>query len=102
MGLHPAAAAVDVPAAAMKEAAAACRQIKTLAQVVSPDEYDAAVARDPLLSPLAALGDRRCGRQLLADAAADARSTIQRLAAAAEGRARLDGIAAIVEQQRCF
>ena len=65
--------------------------------VVTPDEYDAAVAADPAHSTLAALGDRRSGRQLLADAAADRARSLASLAACPRGRAELDTIAAAVE-----
>ena len=41
-------------------------------QSVTPDEYDAAVARAPHRCPLLLLGDRRPGRLLLVDAPADA------------------------------
>ena len=39
---------------------------------VTPQEFDTAAASSPIACPLRALGDTRSGRQLLADAAADA------------------------------
>ena len=50
---------------------------------VTPDEYDAAAARCP----------PRSGRQLLADAAADAAETVAGLRRTGEGAARLEGLA---------
>ena len=47
-------------------------QVKFHVQSVTPDEYDAAVARAPHRCPLLLLGDRRPGRLLLVDAPADA------------------------------
>ena len=73
------------------------RQLKHVTRAACPDEYDAAVARDPTTSINAALGDRRTGRQLLADAAADRQSPLSVLAACPGGRAELDTIAVAVE-----
>ena len=66
-------------------------------EVVTPDEYDAAVRRDPFSCPLAALGDRRTGRELLA-ASADCHRTFASMAATLEGRAEMDAVAAAVER----
>jgi hypothetical protein len=72
-------------------------QIKNHYRVITPEEYDAAVQRDPMCSPLTATGDFRSGRQLLADTEADLTRTIASLAASREGRAELDAIAAAIE-----
>jgi hypothetical protein len=72
-------------------------QAKHIWAPIGPDEYDAAVRDRPDLCPLAATGDRRSGRQLLADAAVDARRTVVGLAGCREGRAELDAIAAAAE-----
>ena len=74
-------------------------QVKHMVEVITPDEYDAAVASDPSLSPLAAAGDRRSGRRLLADAPTDELRTLARQAATAQGRAELDAIALAIEEQ---
>ena len=47
-------------------------QVTHLLRPVSASDYDAAAHADPAQCPLLAAGDRRSGRQLLADAAADA------------------------------
>ena len=72
-------------------------QIKTITQAVTPNEYDAAVARDPLCSILTATGDRRPGRLLLADSGADRFRSIAAMAATPAGRADLDCLAAATE-----
>ncbi len=74
-----------------------CLQIKNHFRVITPEEYDAAVQRDPMCSPLAATGDLRSGSKLLADAEADLMRTIADLAAAREGRAELESIASSME-----
>jgi hypothetical protein len=66
-------------------------------RVISPDEYDAAVCSEPACCPLFITGDRRSGRQLLADAAADVSHTVAALASTARGRAELDAISAAVD-----
>ena len=66
-------------------------------QRISPEEYDEAVLRRPRTCPLWALGDRRSGRQLLADAAADAARGLDRVVSEPAGRASLDALAAHVE-----
>ncbi len=53
--------------------------------------------RDPARSALAATGDRRTGRQLLADAPADRRRSVAAMAACPRGRAELDALAAAAE-----
>ena len=72
-------------------------QAKHITQAVSPDEYDAAVARNPLVSALSATGDMRTGRQLLASAAEDRLRSIARMAACPRGRAELDEMATSAE-----
>jgi hypothetical protein len=72
-------------------------QTKNILRVITPQEYDAAVCRDPTASPLYALGDRRSGHELLAAAADDAQRTLFDMAATRAGRAELDGIAAALE-----
>ena len=72
-------------------------QAKHIWAPITPDEYDAAVRTSPALCPLAATGDCRSGRQLLADATEDARRTVAGLAACRAGRAELDAIAAAAE-----
>ncbi len=59
--------------------------------------YNAAARRNPAACPFVRLGDSRSGRQLLADAAADASRTVAELTEAAAGRAELEGLAAYVE-----
>ena len=73
-------------------------QAKHIIQAITPDEYDAAVRHSPYSGPLAALGDRRTGRQLLADGAADWRRSFGSMAATAQGRAEMDALAAAVER----
>ena len=70
-------------------------------RVISPDEYDAAVIREPASCPLFATGDRRSGRQLLADAPADVVHTVASFASSTCGRLELDSIAAVVEAISC-
>ena len=72
-------------------------QLKNHFRVITPEEYDGAVQRDLMCSPLAATGDLRSGSKLLADAEADLMRTIADLAAAREGRAELEGIASAME-----
>ena len=74
-----------------------CRQLKNHFRVITPKEYDEAVKRDPMCSPLTATGDYRSGHELLADSDADLQRTIASMAAGREGRAELDIIAAAVE-----
>ncbi len=76
-------------------------QVKSMIRVVSPDEYDEAVIREPASCPLFVTGDRRSGRQLLADASADVGHTVVALASNACGRTELDSIAAAVEAFCC-
>ncbi len=72
-------------------------QLKNHFRVITPEEYDAAVQRDPMCSPLTATGDFRSGRELLADSDADLSRTVATIAAGREGRAELDTIAAAME-----
>ncbi len=64
--------------------------MRYLTRVVTPEDYDAAVRLRPETCPMFYMGDRRTGRQLLADADADAAVTVAalaRLLAAAAGDA---------------
>ncbi len=72
-------------------------QTKNILRIITPEEYDDAVRRNPTASPLYALGDRRSGSELLAAATQDAQCTLLAMAATQAGRAELDGIAAAVE-----
>uniref|UniRef100_A0A7S0M3U1 Uncharacterized protein n=1 Tax=Cryptomonas curvata TaxID=233186 RepID=A0A7S0M3U1_9CRYP len=71
--------------------------IKNHYRLITPEEYDEAVQRDPMCSPLTATGDHRSGHRLLADTEADLLRTIAGMAAGREGRAELDAIAAATE-----
>ena len=73
-------------------------QLKHITAIVSPEEYDAAVLRDPSVSTLAATGDMRTGRQLLADAPADRLRRVGTMAASPAGRAELDVFSALAER----
>ncbi len=72
-------------------------QLKNHFRVITPEEYDAAVQRDSMCSPLTATGDYRSGRQLLADSDADLTRTIASMAASREGRVELETIANAIE-----
>jgi hypothetical protein len=72
-------------------------QLKNHFRVITPEEYDVAVQRDSMCSPLTATGDHRPGYRLLAEAESDSRLTIADLAASRAGRALLDTIAATIE-----
>ncbi len=74
-----------------------CLQVKNTTQAVSPEEYDDAVRRNPMASTLAATGDLRTGRQLLADAAKDHFISVACMAASQGGRAELDAMAEATE-----
>jgi hypothetical protein len=67
-------------------------QIRKCMQIILAEEYDAVVRLDDGFRPLAAAGDRRTGRELLADAAADARLSVSAAAATPRGRAVLEGL----------
>ncbi len=71
--------------------------MKHTTEVVSPDEYDEAVRRNPMVSALSATGDLRTGRQLLDDAAEDRLRSVGWMAACPRGRSELDEIAAGAE-----
>jgi hypothetical protein len=75
-------------------------QAKHLIRVITPDEYDKAVRRDPRSCPLAAMGDLRSGRQLLADGAGDWYRSFASMAATPDGRAEQDYLASLVEGMR--
>ena len=64
---------------------------------ISPEDYDAAAAAFPDTCPLVLAGDRRPGRQVLADAAVDAAQPFGTFAASPAGRAVLDAIARRLE-----
>jgi hypothetical protein len=72
-------------------------QVKNITQAVSPDEYDEAVRRNPMVSTLSATGDMRTGRQLLADGAGDHLRSIAGMAASQYGRVELDMMAKATE-----
>ena len=72
-------------------------QAKHTTEVVTPDEYDEAVRRDPMVSPLFATGDLRTGQQLLDEAAVDRLRSVGWMAACPRGRAELDELAAATE-----
>ena len=71
--------------------------MRYLTRVVSPDDYDAAARLRPETCPMHYMGDRRTGRQLLADFDADAAVTVaalaRHLAEIAAGAAGDDAIA---------
>ena len=69
-----------------------------MTQPVSPEEYDAAVRRDPVASTHAATGDARTGRQLLADAEQDCQRGVAAMAGSPAGRAALDVFSAVAER----
>ncbi len=73
-------------------------QVKHITTAVGPEEYDAAVQRDPSVSTHAATGDHRSGWQLLADAAADRQRSVACMAASPAGRAALDTFSAVAER----
>ena len=66
-------------------------------QLITADEYDAAVLTAPRACPPFAMGDLRSGRQLLEDFDADARWTVRRLAGAARGSPALRRMAAALD-----
>ncbi len=72
-------------------------QIKTITQTITPEEYDAAVARDHLCSIHTATGDNRSGNRLLAEADADRYCSISAMAASPVGRAVLDCLSVAAE-----
>ena len=63
--------------------------MRRINRMISPDEYDAATAAHPECCPLFAIGDRRGGRQLLADFAADDAWALEDLVASPAGRGLL-------------
>ena len=73
-------------------------QIKTITQVVTPGEYDEAVASDPFCSVFAFTGDTRSGRQLLEDANAEMCCPLQEMAAAPAGQEKLDWLSKVAEK----
>ncbi len=72
-------------------------QLKNHFRVITPEEYDAAVKRDNMCSPLTATGDYRSGQRLLDEAELDRQLTIADLAAGRTGRMVLDNIATAME-----
>jgi hypothetical protein len=63
--------------------------VRRINRKISPDEYDAAIVVRPACCPLFAMGDRRGGRQLLADFAADDGWALEDLVASPAGRGLL-------------
>jgi hypothetical protein len=57
--------------------------VTTLVKGITPSEYDAAVARTPAMCPLWVMGDRRTGRELLADVPVDRNLCLARCLTAA-------------------
>ena len=72
-------------------------QVRYEMRPISPEDYDAAAAAFPDTCPLVLAGDRRPGRQLLAEAAVDAAQPFAAFAAGRAGRAVLDAIARRLE-----
>ena len=72
-----------------------CEVLRTY-RAIGPDEYDEATRRRPEACPMFALGDRRSGRQLLADFAADNATPLAALTRTAAGRCFLAGLPAAV------
>ena len=72
-------------------------QVRFLTRIVTPDDCDAAARLRPETCPMYYMGDRRTGRQLLADFDADAAVTVaalaRHLAETAAGAAGDDAIA---------
>ena len=72
-------------------------QVRCLTRVLTPDDYDAAARLRPETCPMYYMGDRRTGRQLLADLDADAAVTVaalaRHLAQTAAGAAGDDAVA---------
>jgi hypothetical protein len=54
--------------------------VRYLTRIVTPEDYDAAVRLRPETCPMYYMGDRRTGRQLLADFDADAAVSVAALA----------------------
>jgi hypothetical protein len=73
------------------------KQTKHVFRFISPDDYDEAVRQDMFSCPHFITGDRRSGRQLIADAATDAHIQLAGMTAAIRGRMELDALAAFVE-----
>jgi hypothetical protein len=65
----------------MRDGDGRATEVRRTFREIGPDEYDAVTRRHPELCPLYALGDRRSGRQLLADFPADNVSPLSALAA---------------------
>jgi hypothetical protein len=75
-------------------------QTRKSVQIITAEEYDAAVRLNPDSSPLAATGDRRTGRELLADAEADAQLSVSAAAATPRGRAVLGRLVSLARAVR--
>ena len=67
-------------------------------RTISAEEYDAAVIALPDTCPLVLIGDRRSGRQLLADAAKDLDQPFSAIAASRSGMTALQAVAALLER----
>ena len=66
-------------------------QVKNWVRPLTPEEYDEAVLEHPEECPLAMAGDRRSGRQLIADTPRDLlANSIAALSQTPEGRRRLE------------
>ena len=71
-------------------------EVRRTFREIGPDEYDTATRLRPEACPMFALGDRRSGRQLLADFAADNAAPLAALPGTASGRRFLAGLPAAV------
>jgi hypothetical protein len=75
-------------------------QTRKSVQVITADEYDAAARLNPDASPLAAAGDCRSGRTLLADAEADAQLSMSAVTRTPRGRAVLGRLVSLARTVR--
>ena len=71
-------------------------EVRRTFREIGPDEYDMATRLQPEACPLFALGDRRSGRQLLADSPADNIAPLSALPSTASGRRFLASLPAAV------
>ena len=78
-------------------------EVRRTFREIGPDEYDTATRLQPEACPLFALGDRRSGRQLLADSPADNIAPLSALPSTASGRRFLASLPAAVRSlAACF
>ena len=75
-------------------------QTRKTVQIITEEEYDTAVRLNPDFSPLAAAGDYRTGRELLADAGADAQLSVSAAAFTPYGRAVLGRLVSLARAVR--